>query len=919
MHDRDRSREELLEELRVLRQRVRELERAQGSGAEESARNAELQERLTLLLQILDAPPILIAYVDPELRYVFNNRTYEEWLGHAREEYKGKTIREVVGEPLYACLEPFYARALKGETVTFEVAARQSGMPRSVQLTLTPQVNAAGAVQGIVILVEDIGRRKRAEEDLLQAQQQLEQRVAERTAELSRVNAALSEQVAERQRAEDALRVTQTRLETAQARAGLGHWEFDPHTARGYWSREMYHLYRRDPDLGPPTSAEFLDLIHPEDRQAVADTQERAFRGQTPLNLDFRTNPERGPVRHLDARVHCVRGADGQPLQVAGTILDITARKEAEEELRRNYSILHAVLEGTTDAVFVKDLQGRYLMINTAGARFIGKTPPEVLGQDDAGLLTPDTARRIMADDHQILATGVTRTLEEVLTAAGVRLTFLTTKGTYRDAQGNVIGVIGISRDITERKRAEETVRESEERYRCLFAALAEGVVFQDLAGVTQTCNASAERILGLTLDQMNGRSPFDPRWRAVHEDGTPFSEETYPAAVTLRMGKGCSNVVMGIHKPDAPLTWIVVNSEPLIRPEEDRPYGVVCSFSDITERKLAEEALRESEERWRTVVETVPDFIITMDQHGTIQFINRVHPGYRREHVIGSSAYGYMPSAVHAPFRAALQRLFQRGEPFELEFEAAGSPGEMRYYVSRGCPLRRGGKIVAALSVASDITVNKRDEERLRASLREKESLLQEIHHRVKNNLQIISSLLALQEAQLREPAALNVFTESQNRIRAMALIHESLYRSGNVARIDFAQHVDSLCAYLFRSYGVDPSRIELHTHIIEASFGLERAIPCGLLLNELVSNSLKYAFPQGKRGRVTVELHAPAPGTYSMIVADNGIGLPPDLDIHRTDSLGLQLVCTLTKQLGGSVCVDRTGGTTFQITFAA
>jgi two-component sensor histidine kinase len=217
----------------------------------------------------------------------------------------------------------------------------------------------------------------------------------------------------------------------------------------------------------------------------------------------------------------------------------------------------------------------------------------------------------------------------------------------------------------------------------------------------------------------------------------------------------------------------------------------------------------------------------------------------------------------------------------------------------------------------ATDITVRKHAEEQIRVSLREKEALLQEIHHRVKNNLQIVSSLLHLQAAQVGDSPALAVFTESQNRIRAMALVHETLYRSQDLGQINVAGYLDSLCAHLFRAYGVASSRIHLDLDVADVPLDLDWAIPCGLVVNELVSNALKYAFPHDRPGRVGVELARRPDGAYLLAVSDDGVGLPAGLDVQHTQTLGLQLVWGLTQQLAGQVQVEGMSGTRFVIVF--
>jgi two-component sensor histidine kinase len=204
----------------------------------------------------------------------------------------------------------------------------------------------------------------------------------------------------------------------------------------------------------------------------------------------------------------------------------------------------------------------------------------------------------------------------------------------------------------------------------------------------------------------------------------------------------------------------------------------------------------------------------------------------------------------------------------------------------------------------------------RLEASLGEKEVLLKEIHHRVKNNLQITSSLLYLQSANIDDVHAHEVLQESQNRIRSMALIHEKLYRSDDLSKVDFAAYIGDLTRYLFSTYRIYARAIGLQLDVQDTTLSIDTAIPCGLIINELVSNALKHAFPDGRDGEIRVSLEQTQSG-YQLAVRDNGIGLPPDLDLEQTDSLGLQLVLTLVDQLDASIELGRNGGTEVAITF--
>jgi PAS domain S-box-containing protein len=220
-----------------------------------------------------------------------------------------------------------------------------------------------------------------------------------------------------------------------------------------------------------------------------------------------------------------------------------------------------------------------------------------------------------------------------------------------------------------------------------------------------------------------------------------------------------------------------------------------------------------------------------------------------------------------------------------------------------------------AVKALQAEVAERKRVERQMLSSLQEKEVLLKEIHHRVKNNLQIISSLLSLQSEKISGQDPVRTFRESQDRIRSMALIHEKLYQARDISRVDFAEYARSLTAYLSRSYVSGPG-IEIVIDIEDVSLDIDLAIPCGLIINELVSNSLKYAFPDGRHGEIRIGLSRAGNG-YTLVVADNGAGLPPGLDFRDTPSLGLQLVNTLVGQLEGTIELLRGTGTAFRISF--
>jgi two-component sensor histidine kinase len=283
-----------------------------------------------------------------------------------------------------------------------------------------------------------------------------------------------------------------------------------------------------------------------------------------------------------------------------------------------------------------------------------------------------------------------------------------------------------------------------------------------------------------------------------------------------------------------------------------------------------------------------------------------------------------------------AILRSIRNGVPVDhLETERLRKDGQSIEVSITASPIRdAAGVVVGASKIEHDVSERQRAretlldaEERMRKqradldrqekSLREKEGLLREIHHRVKNNLQVVSSLLGLQLRGASNQETAKSLQESQNRIHSMALLHETLYQSENLAAVDFPEYVHRLADHLFRSYGLG-ERVRFRVDLEPLCLDMDAALPCGLIINEVISNSLKHGFPESKRGEVRIVLRASSPGIVSLLLADDGIGIDGRVDWTTTRSLGLRLVRTLAKQLSAQLEIDSRNGTEVRLTFA-
>ncbi len=347
----------------------------------------------------------------------------------------------------------------------------------------------------------------------------------------------------------------------------------------------------------------------------------------------------------------------------------------------------------------------------------------------------------------------------------------------------------------------------------------------------------------------------------------------------------------------------------------------------EVRERQRVEQALRESEERFRLVVENVSDVIWVLDlERRTFRYVSpsveRLR-GYTAEEVMrmdlgqaltpASLAYleKVMPGRLAEFLRGNRQVYRDEIEQTRRDGTTVWTETSTRYQTLDG-----GG--TGVYGVSRDISERQRMETELRQSVAEKTALLKEIHHRVKNNLQIMTSLINLQAGRITHPEALAALADTKARLRSMSLLHETLYQSGRMDRVSVPEYLQHLCAHLARSLGAAERRIHIVAQAAPLSLEVDQAVPCGLIINELVANACKHAFPQGRAGVVEVQVtRLPAGGKAMLRVADDGVGIPENLDIQRTETLGFQLVSGLTRQLQGELCVRRQNGTVVEIFF--
>lgn len=363
-----------------------------------------------------------------------------------------------------------------------------------------------------------------------------------------------------------------------------------------------------------------------------------------------------------------------------------------------------------------------------------------------------------------------------------------------------------------------------------------------------------------------------------------------------------------------------VLMSVSLIKISEKEPLGLVCIGSDLTKEKEIKEALEKTEILYSTLVNTDPDAIITADLQGNIIYTSKqalqMYGYENKEELLGKSIFDLITPECQDKARADRDKTLNKTILRNLEYLLVRKNGDQFIGEWNVAVIKDTKENPTAFMItARDITHHKNIEAQMQASIHEKNVLLREIHHRVKNNLQIISSLLNLQSMYVKDENTLEVLRESQNRVKSMAIIHEKLYQSSNFAEINVAEYLNKLIENIYGSYGININLIKIEIHAKDIFLDINKAIPCFLVANEVITNSIKHAFPDGS-GKIIIDFKE-TNENYVMSIKDNGVGLPKDFNTKKTNTLGIQLINGLILQLDGELEVNSTDGTEFKIIF--
>ncbi len=591
---------------------------------------------------------------------------------------------------------------------------------------------------------------------------------------------------------------------------------------------------------------------------------------------------------------------------------EIAERKRTEATLKESEEKFRSLVETTSDLIWEVDENAFYTYVSPRVKDILGYEPQEIMGKTPFDLMPREEAERVASEFLSIVANRRPFPgLENINRHKDGRLIILETSGVpVFDGGGKYRGYRGIDRDITMRKKAEEL----KDRLLNAISAATEGIAITDDKDRFIYVNDAHARIYGYLQDELIGKT-----WR---DTVTPELE----TVIEKDLSKTLHNRAVGIWSGECPAlrkdgTILPAEITATSRWDETGKYlGHICIARDITERKEAEDKVRQSEIKYRNLFDLSTDGIFILDLDGNFIDVNSTaytRLGYTKEEMLSL----HISKLDHPVFASRVpERLAQIRDHGAAVFESAHLRKD-----GTAMPVEVNSRLLnyeerqVYFSVIRDITERKIAEEKILAALKEKEILLKEIHHRVKNNLQVVASMLHLQAGYIKDREARTLFEESQKRIESMALLHEKLYQAKDLARIDFREYVVDLASNLLALNTDKSERIEMKVDIEGVILDVNNSIPCGLIINELVSNALAHAFQDGGKGQITIGMHNSSDNRIRLSVSDNGAGFPEDLDFKNTASLGMQLVNSLVNQLDGLIELDRSKGTAFRIEFQA
>jgi PAS domain S-box-containing protein len=663
-------------------------------------------------------------------------------------------------------------------------------------------------------------------------------------------------------------------------------------------------------------------VVHPEDRPNYLKNVDGALNNHLPFKDQIRILRGDGEWRWIETSAMPRFSLDKTYVGHVGISIDIDDRKKAEEQEKLLTKHLQLALDAANMGWWHFDpLTG----ISTYDNRY-----KEIFGLEETECPNEEILKFIHPDDVHKVVEGLEYAMdpENPITAPlqyrilhGRDIRWIEAHGLATfDGKGNkeqATSFVGTVSDITERKNLEEKINkinvaleESEKLLKLFIENVPSAIAMFD--NQMRYISASNRWIFDYNiLGEFKGKSAYDffsvtDELRRIHK-----------RALSGRVIRKDEDKFV---QADGTVKWLKWEMIPWYT-SSGNIGGLIILSEDITKIKLTNQALKENKQFLESIIENIPDMIFVKSadelRYEIVNHATENAWGNDKEKLVGSTDYTLLPEKEAALYEKIDRDVLTTQEICDIPVETLNTKnmGKRIFHTKKIPLLNDVGVATHLLGISVDITDNIIAERKLKGSLREKDVLLREIYHRVKNNMQIIASLLSLQIKHVDEDKSKEILRDSQSRVKTMAMIHEKLYMSSDLSHINFMGYVDNLISNILFTYGVSKNRITMDLDVDNVDLNMETAIPLGLIINELVVNSIKYAFPDGF-GKITIKLKEDN-GNYILIVGDNGVGLPGSLDLDSLKSLGLVLVYNLVKQVDGKLTLENHNGTTFKVSF--
>ena len=713
---------------------------------------------------------------------------------------------------------------------------------------------------------------------------------------------------------EEQLKKSRERFELAMEATADGVWDHDFISNTIYYSPSYYHIVGYTvAEIGKADQWE--NYLHPDDRNRVLSiTRDCVENRRNGFDMEYRFKVKDGSWKWLRARAKAIsRDATGYATRMVGTCADITEAKKSEETLKESEERFRLAMEATTDGLWDNDLLNNSYYYSPAYYRILGYNAadfPQALTWQE--FIHPEDREYVLTINQDCIE-NQRQNFEaqyRVKTKDGIwKWIHCRGKVVSRDSTGKATRMVGTIIDITERVRSEETLRESESKWKSMISASPDGICVVSIDGDIQFASEKCASMLGYDDPDISiGHSIFDYLDTSSQNKAKLYMREIFT-------GRETHSEEYVLRRKDGSFLYAELNSQ-VLSDKDNKPNQLMVIIRDITDRKKKEEELAESQQRYFDLLNSMREGFAYVDEADIYRLVNPSFDQIMGQPMIGKSIYD-VPDNKGKKILMNESGRRKKGGSSEYVVSIIRPDGQRRWIRVNSSPLYgNDGRYIGRSALHRDITDELKEKAELNQLVKTKETLMKELQHRVKNSLTLVSSLLDIAMNGISDTKAIGVLEDTISRIQSMSAIYERLYLTESVSSIHFGTYVDGIAKSIFNTFSPDSSKIKLSVEAEQIDIDTKRAISLGLIVNELLTNALKYAFPYNRSGVITVSFEK-IEQDVSLTVSDDGVGMKDPAILDSSPTMGMTLIRLLASQIGASMKVDLSHGTSISIVF--